>query len=76
MKYYCFQLSKCRVVPDILATTKDIVCAYRDIIYDSDKSYHLGTPTYVQNDDVYVLTRSDHVKIKCVGTHINRYDWL
>lgn len=66
----CF-LSECKVVPDILSTTKDITCTYRDIIYHSDNEYVLGPPTDVRDGGVYHLTRSDHVKIKCVGTHLH-----
>ncbi|XP_061381027.1 uncharacterized protein LOC116775773 isoform X2 [Danaus plexippus] len=61
--------SKCRVVPKILSTTKDIVCSYQDIIYESDLKYTIGPPVEVRGDNEYVLTKSDHVKIKCSGKH-------
>ncbi|CAB3245194.1 unnamed protein product [Arctia plantaginis] len=60
--------SECKVVPEILATTKDISCSYYDIIYESDMVHHLGPATLILNDDTYVLTKSDHVKISCTGT--------
>ncbi|XP_028161246.1 uncharacterized protein LOC114353432 isoform X2 [Ostrinia furnacalis] len=63
--------SECRVVQEILDTTRDIVCTYRDIIYESDQKYYLGSPVDVYMTDPYTLTKSDHVKIKCVGTHLN-----
>ncbi|XP_037292951.1 uncharacterized protein LOC115449169 isoform X2 [Manduca sexta] len=64
-------LSECKVVPEILATTRDIVCTYWDIIHKSDKEHYLGAPRDVKDDEVYVLEKSDHVKIKCIGTHLN-----
>ncbi|XP_026744039.1 uncharacterized protein LOC113505498 [Trichoplusia ni] len=64
-------LSECKVVEEILSTTSDILCTYQDIIYHNDFKYKLGPPTEVSGDDIYTLDRSDHVKIKCVGTHHN-----
>ncbi|XP_052747950.1 uncharacterized protein LOC113514803 isoform X2 [Galleria mellonella] len=64
-------LSECRVIKEILDTTKDIVCSYRDILYQSDYKYELGNSVDVYGADVYVLTNSDHVKVKCTGKHIN-----
>nr|XP_049707709.1 uncharacterized protein LOC110377992 isoform X2 [Helicoverpa armigera] len=61
--------SECRVVKSILETTKNVVCKYQDIIYESDHKYHLGPPTEVAGDKPYILDKSDHVKIKCTGTH-------
>ncbi|XP_072933776.1 uncharacterized protein [Epargyreus clarus] len=63
--------SECRVVKQILETTKDIVCTYSDIIYQSDQKYIVAEPVEVQGDEVYTLTRSDHVKVKCTGKHKN-----
>ncbi|KAM3968686.1 uncharacterized protein ACR2FA_012819 [Aphomia sociella] len=63
--------SECRVVKDILDTTKDIVCTYRDILYKSDNKYVLGEPIDVYGPGVYELTNSDHVKVKCSGKHVN-----
>ncbi|PZC76134.1 hypothetical protein B5X24_HaOG205105 [Helicoverpa armigera] len=65
--------SECRVVKSILETTKNVVCKYQDIIYESDHKYHLGPPTQVDGDKPYILDKSDHVKIKCTGTHEKRY---
>ncbi|CAH0403710.1 unnamed protein product [Chilo suppressalis] len=63
--------SDCKVVPEILETTSDITCTYRDIIYDSDAKYHLGANVDVKGADVYKLTQSDHAKVKCTGKHEN-----
>ncbi|KAL0859749.1 hypothetical protein ABMA27_010108 [Loxostege sticticalis] len=65
----CYK-SECKVVKEILDTTRDIVCTYRDIIYDTDQKYHMGPPVDVYNGNSYVLERSDHVKVKCMGTHL------
>ncbi|CAH0598635.1 unnamed protein product [Chrysodeixis includens] len=62
-------LSECRVIEEVLSTTKDVVCAYQDIIYHTDNEYVLGPPTEVVGGDPYILDKSDHVKIKCRGTH-------
>uniref|UniRef100_A0A2A4K9R1 Uncharacterized protein n=1 Tax=Heliothis virescens TaxID=7102 RepID=A0A2A4K9R1_HELVI len=61
--------SECRVVKSILKTTKNVVCKYQDIIYENDYKYHLGPPTEVVGDKPYILDKSDHVKVKCTGTH-------
>ncbi|CAH0718368.1 unnamed protein product, partial [Brenthis ino] len=63
--------SQCKVVPEILKTTKDIVCKYSDIIYESDQKYTVGPSFDVYGGDAYVLTKSDHVKVKCTGKHKN-----
>ena len=59
-------------MPEILDTTNDIICKYSDIIYESDHKYILGPSFDVYGSDAYVLTKSDHVKIKCTGKHKNR----
>lgn len=64
-------LSECRVVQKILDETSDIVCTYRDILYESDAKYTIGRPVDVKGADIYTLTKSDHVKVKCVGQHHN-----
>ncbi|XP_050358004.1 uncharacterized protein LOC126778468 isoform X2 [Nymphalis io] len=61
--------SQCKVVPEILDTMRNIVCTYSDIIYESDQKYVIGEPFEVYGADAYVLTKSDHVKVKCSGTH-------
>ncbi|XP_041985837.1 uncharacterized protein LOC121738071 isoform X2 [Aricia agestis] len=61
--------SECRVVPHILETTKNIVCTYKDILYESDAKYTIGSPTDVYGDEPYILTKSDHVKVRCTGKH-------
>ncbi|XP_038217268.1 uncharacterized protein LOC119836097 isoform X3 [Zerene cesonia] len=64
-------LSQCKVVPDVLARTRDIICTYYDILYESDKKYIIGPPTEVKGGDAYDLVKSDHVKIKCTGKNEN-----
>ncbi|CAK1549144.1 unnamed protein product [Leptosia nina] len=64
-------LDECKVVPEILDSTSDVVCTYNDIIYESDDKYTIGPPTEKRGSDVYPLIKSDHVKIKCTGTHEN-----
>ncbi|XP_026483892.2 uncharacterized protein LOC113391951 isoform X1 [Vanessa tameamea] len=61
--------SQCKVVPEILDTMKNIVCMYSDIIYESDQKYTIGEPFEVYGGDAYILSKSDHVKIKCTGKH-------
>ncbi|KAL0860935.1 hypothetical protein ABMA27_009467 [Loxostege sticticalis] len=60
--------SECKVVKEVLDATKDIVCTYKDIIYETDQNHYLGSPVDVYGDEPYVLTRSDHVKVKCKAT--------
>ncbi|XP_069363265.1 uncharacterized protein [Maniola hyperantus] len=63
--------SRCRVVPEILNSTTDIVCTYSDILYANDSKYTVGPPVDVNGADTYELNRSDHVKIRCTGKHID-----
>ncbi|XP_072933734.1 uncharacterized protein [Epargyreus clarus] len=63
--------SECRVVKSILKTMKGIVCAYSDIIYQSDQKYILAEPVEVRGDEGYTLIKSDHVKVVCIGKHRN-----
>ncbi|KAJ0170625.1 hypothetical protein K1T71_013996 [Dendrolimus kikuchii] len=60
-------LSQCKVVQEILDETENIVCTYRDILYESDSKYVIGPPVDVEGANTYVLNKSDHVKVKCVG---------
>ncbi|KAL0811354.1 hypothetical protein ABMA28_009764 [Loxostege sticticalis] len=57
--------SECKVEKELLHTTQNIVCAYRDIIYETDQKYYLGSWVVVRGGQPYILKRSDHVKIKC-----------
>ncbi|XP_013178648.1 PREDICTED: uncharacterized protein LOC106125813 isoform X2 [Papilio xuthus] len=63
--------SECRVTKEILDTTTDIECIYNDIIYINDGEYVIGEDITVKGNNSYVLTRSDHVKVKCIGNHID-----
>lgn len=71
IKVFLFQLSECKVAKEILKTTKNINCKYRDILYENDAKYTIGPPTSVLNDGVYTLRKSDHVKVTCVGKHMD-----
>ncbi|XP_047513405.1 uncharacterized protein LOC125055167 isoform X1 [Pieris napi] len=64
-------LDECKVVPEILRTTRDIICTYNDILYESDAKYTIGPSIEIRGADVYPLIKSDHVKVKCTGTHEN-----
>ncbi|XP_039761738.1 uncharacterized protein LOC120634915 [Pararge aegeria] len=63
--------SLCRVVPEILNNTKDIVCSYSDILYKNDSKYTIGPPVDIYGAGAYKLYNSDHVKVKCSGKHID-----
>ncbi|VVD00671.1 uncharacterized protein LOC126975740 isoform X2 [Leptidea sinapis] len=64
-------LSECKVVPRILETTRHIVCTYNDILYETDDKYTIGPPIEVRGSAIYVLTKSDYVKISCNGNEKN-----
>ncbi|KPJ14844.1 hypothetical protein RR48_04329 [Papilio machaon] len=66
--------SECRVIKEILDTTTDIVCIYNDIIYINDAEYVIGEDVVVKGNNSYLLMRSDHVKVKCTGSHIDSYN--
>lgn len=68
---FYFQLSECKVVKEILATTNTIKCMYQDIIYLSDAKYTIGASKAVYGDQTYVLKASDHVKVTCMGQRLN-----
>ncbi|XP_023941521.1 uncharacterized protein LOC112048274 [Bicyclus anynana] len=63
--------STCRVVPEILNSTKDIVCSYSDIVYINDFKRIVEPHFDIYGGDVYELDRSDHVKVVCSGKHID-----
>ncbi|XP_068624536.1 uncharacterized protein [Battus philenor] len=63
--------SKCKVVDEILETTRNVICLYSDIIYINDTKYKIGPKTKIKGGDSYTLTRSDHVKVKCIGSQLN-----
>ncbi|KAJ2939085.1 hypothetical protein O0L34_g10273 [Tuta absoluta] len=68
--------SKCTIDQKIIDKIGDqIECTYNDILYKSDTKYTIGPPTVLQGNQVYMLQKSDHVKIKCkLGPNIpNNY---
>ncbi|XP_061725389.1 uncharacterized protein LOC133531275 [Cydia pomonella] len=60
--------SKCRVMDAIKHLYEDIICTFRDILYQSDHEYTFGPPKKVGGDEIYELKESDHVKVLCVGS--------
>lgn len=46
---------------------KSLTCHYKDILYLDDHTYKVAHSVTVMNDNVYVLNRSDFVKVSCSG---------
>ncbi|XP_013133774.1 PREDICTED: uncharacterized protein LOC106099703 [Papilio polytes] len=65
-------MSECYVTEDILKTMSNVVCVYKDIIYIDDNNYKIGEPVRVLGDQKYFLNASDHVRVSCSGTPVNR----
>ncbi|XP_013178380.1 PREDICTED: uncharacterized protein LOC106125646 [Papilio xuthus] len=68
------EMSKCYVKSDILKTMNNVVCVYKDIIYIDDNNYKLGEPVRLSSDRHYYLNASDHVKVSCSGTPVDRFN--
>ncbi|XP_026317912.1 uncharacterized protein LOC113228760 isoform X2 [Hyposmocoma kahamanoa] len=66
----CYQ-DECTVTPQALMSIMSIKCLYYDIIYESDRHYSVSSKaTKVTGNGIYWLKASDHVKVKCTGTHL------
>lgn len=65
--------AECYVTQQILDGMKNIECTYRDIIFMRDDYYYIGEPTKVFGREKYVLTKSDHVKVSCLGMDVNGF---
>lgn len=67
--------SRCSVISRIRDTEPLVECYYSDIIYVNDKKYYIAKPIKVESDENYVLNRSDHVHVHCIGNPMFPFSW-